>query len=85
MEHKGIFLGSQIVEQKQPNPSGQKLGKVALRPGTAGEKSNPVSGKYDFMFVCVFWALNGWPRVGTCKEVLIIYGVLSSMLRKNPE
>ncbi len=30
---------------------------VALRPGTAGKTPNPVSGKYSFMFVCLFWAL----------------------------
>jgi hypothetical protein len=53
MAHKGISLGSRIVEQKRPKPIGNQSWKVALRPVTAGKSSNPASGKYSFMFVCV--------------------------------
>ncbi len=51
MAHKGIFLGSQIVK-KRPKPIGNQSWTGALRPGTAGKTSNPVSGNYSFMVVC---------------------------------
>ncbi len=37
-----------------------------MRPETAGKTSNPASGKYSFMSVCVFLGLEttAWPRCG---------------------
>ncbi len=54
---KGIFLRSRVDEQKRPEPIEIQPWEVALQPGTAGKTSNLVSGKYSFMFVCL-WALT---------------------------
>ncbi len=58
MVPKGMSPGSRIVEQKRTPPIGHQLWKVALRPGTNGQTSNPTSRKI-FVYVSVFfWALR---------------------------
>ncbi len=61
MAHKGISLGSRIVEN-WPKPIGNQSWEVALRPETAGKTSNPVSGKYSFMFVCFLGPDLNWTQ-----------------------
>ncbi len=39
--------------QERPELIGNQSWKMTLRPGTAGKRSNPVSGKYSLMLVFV--------------------------------
>ncbi len=52
--HMKEFSSDPDRRNNRPKSIGSQSWEVALRPGAAGNTSNPVSGKYSFTFVLFY-------------------------------